>query len=113
MTDDLGRFSEDKVQIKVRHPASSSVDYWTVFDDSLIQRIDILLPQAEWEKIWMVPEMQEEDRRWIIRGAFPSPVFVPSACADNSEILPLIIFLVGDHRPETPWNEKIYVNKIT
>ncbi|MEW6094673.1 MAG: PKD domain-containing protein, partial [Chloroflexota bacterium] len=37
VTDSLGRFSTDHVTVSVRHPASSSVDYWTVFDDSRVR----------------------------------------------------------------------------
>jgi PKD repeat protein len=52
VTDDQGRFSSDSVQVSVRHPASSSVDYWTVFDDTRVRRIDIMLQQSDWDQMW-------------------------------------------------------------
>ncbi len=52
VTDDQGRFSSDSIQVSVRLPASSSVDYWSVFDDTRVQRIDILLLQADWDQMW-------------------------------------------------------------
>ncbi|MFN2272448.1 MAG: PKD domain-containing protein, partial [Anaerolineae bacterium] len=48
VTDDLGNVATDSVLITVRHPASSSVDYWTVFDDSRVRRVDISLTSADW-----------------------------------------------------------------
>ncbi|MBE0685928.1 MAG: CotH kinase family protein [Anaerolineaceae bacterium] len=56
VTDDQGRFSSDSIQVSVRHPASSSVDYWTVFDDTRVRSIDILLQQADWDEMWADPE---------------------------------------------------------
>lgn len=56
VTDAQGRQAIDQVAIQVRHPASSSVDYWTVFDDRQVRRIDIALPQAEWDRMWADPE---------------------------------------------------------
>ncbi len=40
----------------MRLPASSSVDYWTVFDDSRLRRVDISLTQADWDAMWVDPE---------------------------------------------------------
>ncbi len=56
VTDSLGRFATDQVTVSVRHPASSSVDYWTVFDDSRVRQIDIALTQADWDLLWADPE---------------------------------------------------------
>lgn len=56
VTDALGRFATDQVTISVRLPASSSVDYWTVFDDSRVRRIDLALTQANWDALWANPE---------------------------------------------------------
>ena len=56
VTDTQGRFATDRIAVGVRHPASSSVDYWTVFDDTRVRRIDILLPQADWDQMWANPE---------------------------------------------------------
>ena len=62
VTDAQGRFATDRITISVRHPAASSVDYWTVFDDTRVRRIDILLPQAEWDQIWANPEAKYQAR---------------------------------------------------
>jgi spore coat protein H len=56
VTDDLGNVATDSVLITVRHPASSSVDYWTVFDDSRVRRVDISLTSADWATMWTDPE---------------------------------------------------------
>lgn len=56
VTDSLGRSATDRETVRVRHPASSSVDYWTVFDDSRVRRIDIALYQADWDAMWADPE---------------------------------------------------------
>ncbi len=56
VTDAQGRFATDRIQISVRHPAASSVDYWSVFDDTQVRRIDISLLQADWDQIWANPE---------------------------------------------------------
>jgi PKD repeat protein len=56
VTDAQGRSASDRVQVTVRHPASSSVDYWTVFDDTRVGRIDVALTQADWDAMWVDPE---------------------------------------------------------
>jgi spore coat protein H len=55
VTDAQGRFATDELPIQVRHPASSSVDYWTVFDDTQVRRIEISLSQADWVQMWVNP----------------------------------------------------------
>lgn len=62
VTDSLGRYATDQVAVEVRHPAASSVDYWTVFDDRRVRRIDIALSQAEWDQIWADPEAKYQAR---------------------------------------------------
>jgi spore coat protein H len=52
VTDGQGRFATDQVTVSVRMRASSSVDYWTVFDDSRVRRIDIRLTQSDWDQMW-------------------------------------------------------------
>ncbi len=44
VTDDEGGTAIDSVLVSVRHPASSRVDYWTLFDDTHVQRIKLLVP---------------------------------------------------------------------
>lgn len=55
VTDQSGGVAVSSTTVSVRHPASSSVDYWTIFDDSKVRRVDISLSQADWEKMWEVP----------------------------------------------------------
>ncbi|MBN2083901.1 MAG: CotH kinase family protein [Anaerolineales bacterium] len=62
VTDELGRSATDRVTVRVRHPASSSVDYWTVFDDSRVRRIDISLSGADWDAMWADPESKYQAR---------------------------------------------------
>ncbi|MBN2549487.1 MAG: CotH kinase family protein [Anaerolineales bacterium] len=62
VTDTQGRYATDSVQFSLRHPAASSVDYWTVFDDTRVRRIDIFLPQAEWDQMWIKPEAKYQAR---------------------------------------------------
>lgn len=56
VTDSQGRFAIDKVTVSVRLRASSSVDYWTVFDDSRVRRVEISLTKADWDQMWINPE---------------------------------------------------------
>ncbi|MEW5868477.1 MAG: CotH kinase family protein [Chloroflexota bacterium] len=62
VTDAQGRFAEDHITVSVRHPTASSVDYWTVFDDSRVQRIDISLSQADWNQMWVDPPAKYQAR---------------------------------------------------
>ena len=54
--DDQGNVATDTVLVSVRHPAASSVDYWTIFDDSQIRRVELRISQAEWQRMWQQPE---------------------------------------------------------
>lgn len=62
VVDARGNTATDSVLITVRHPASSSVDYWTVFDDSQVRRVDIALSQADWNYIWTDPPAKRQAR---------------------------------------------------
>lgn len=55
VTDEYGNAATDTVIVNVRYPASSSVDYWTVFDDSRIRRVDLLFTQNNWDLMWQDP----------------------------------------------------------
>jgi len=55
VTDEQGGTATDSLTITVRHPASSPVDYWTVFDDTRVQRVDIQITQANWNTLWIDP----------------------------------------------------------
>jgi spore coat protein CotH len=56
VADEQGNTATDTVLITVRHPASSSVDYWKVFDDSRVRRVDVSLTSDDWAYIWTDPE---------------------------------------------------------
>jgi PKD repeat protein len=60
VTDDQGNRATDSVVITVRHPGSSPVDYWTVFDDSRVRRVDVSLTMADWDYMWTDPEAKIE-----------------------------------------------------
>lgn len=60
VTDEVGNSATDGVTLDIRHPASSSVDYWTVFDDSQVRRVDVSLTLADWERMWSDPEAKIE-----------------------------------------------------
>ncbi len=55
VTDERGISATDGLTVSVRHPASSPVDYWTIFDDTRVQRVDIELSQAGWNELWIDP----------------------------------------------------------
>jgi spore coat protein H len=55
VTDAQGYTASESVVVTVRHPASSSVDYWTVFDDSQVRRVDVALSQEDWATMWSDP----------------------------------------------------------
>jgi len=52
ITDEMGYSSTATVPVNIRHPGSSSVDYWTVFDDSQVRKVTISLRQSDWDLIW-------------------------------------------------------------
>ncbi|OGO17496.1 MAG: hypothetical protein A2Z14_17275 [Chloroflexi bacterium RBG_16_48_8] len=55
VTDEDGGTATDSVLVNIRHPAASSVDYWTIFDDSQVQRVDLIVSQANWDRMWLEP----------------------------------------------------------
>lgn len=56
VTNDKGATATTSVQVHVMHPASSSVDYWTVFDQSQVREIEVRLTQADWDAMMAEPE---------------------------------------------------------
>ena len=52
VTDELGHTATDTVHVEVKHPTASSVDYWTVFDDSQVRKITFEVAQSDWDYIW-------------------------------------------------------------
>ena len=56
VTDEQGNAATDQLTVRVRYRGSSNVDYWTVFDDSQVRRVDISLTTADWDRLWLDPE---------------------------------------------------------
>jgi len=52
ITDSAGNVARDSIHVSVKHPGSSSVDYWSVFDDSSVRRVEVKLTQSNWELMW-------------------------------------------------------------
>ncbi|MBN1260248.1 MAG: CotH kinase family protein [Anaerolineae bacterium] len=62
VTDAQGYTAADSLTVTVRHPASSPVDYWTIFDDTTVRRVDVTLTQADWVRLWENPETKLQVR---------------------------------------------------
>jgi hypothetical protein len=60
VTDENGQVATDSILIDARHPGSSSVDYWTIFDDSKMRRVVFTLTQDEWDRMWVDPPAKIE-----------------------------------------------------
>jgi spore coat protein H len=58
--DERGRYNTASTQVEVRHPASSSVDYWTVFDQNKVNRIELQFTQKNWNTLWQAPSKDTE-----------------------------------------------------
>jgi len=52
VTDDSGAQAVTVVPVSVRDPAQSTVDYWSVFDQSRVRRVDLSVSQANWDIMW-------------------------------------------------------------
>jgi len=52
VTDSNGKVATDTIFIDIKHPASSSVDYWEVFDDSKVRKVEVKLSQSDWDLMW-------------------------------------------------------------
>ena len=55
VTNDQGQMATASVMIDVRHPASSSVDYWMIFDQSQVRKVEVSLTQADWDVMMANP----------------------------------------------------------
>lgn len=52
ITDSNGLSAVDAVEISVRDPEKSTVDYWKIFDDSKVQRVDLTVNADDWDRLW-------------------------------------------------------------
>ncbi|MBT7991265.1 MAG: PKD domain-containing protein [Anaerolineae bacterium] len=59
VTDDTGRSSTANTTVTVKHPSSSSVDYWTIFDDSEVRRVELQITKANWDAMWEQPDSKK------------------------------------------------------
>jgi spore coat protein H len=66
VTDNEGGTATDTVHVSVRHPAASSVDYWTVFDDSEVRRVDFIIRQENWDRMWEDPWSKTKVEAYVI-----------------------------------------------
>jgi spore coat protein H len=55
VTDDEGGTALASVLVSARHPAASSVDYWSIFDQTQVRRVDFIVSQANWDRMWEDP----------------------------------------------------------
>jgi hypothetical protein len=75
VTNQAGAFATAATAVEVRHPASSRVDYWRVFDDSQVRRIDLEVSQANWDIMWANPGSKTEvEARATIFGDTIGPI---------------------------------------
>jgi len=59
VTDDAGRTATATAPVLVRHPASSTVDYWTIFEGT-VGRVDLLVTRDAWDRMWQEPSAKVE-----------------------------------------------------
>jgi PKD repeat protein len=60
VTNQRGEIAVASTQVSIRHPGSSSVDYWTVFDDTQVHHVEIRLTQENWDLMWEDVEAKVE-----------------------------------------------------
>lgn len=54
-TNDQGETATANVLVDVMHPASSNVDYWTIFRQDKVRKIEVQLTQANWDLMMADP----------------------------------------------------------
>jgi spore coat protein H len=54
-TNEEGASATASVPVHVMHPASSSVDYWTLFDQSQVRKVELGLTQSDWNRMMADP----------------------------------------------------------
>lgn len=66
VTDSGGGSATDQIEVTVRHPASSGVDYWMIFDDSQVRRVDLIVPRESWALMWDDPSAKRKVRADVV-----------------------------------------------
>jgi spore coat protein CotH len=51
VTNTKGGTAIAQTQVHVKHPTSSSVDYWSVFDDSRVRKITVQIKGSDWDRM--------------------------------------------------------------
>ncbi|MBC8503650.1 MAG: CotH kinase family protein [Anaerolineales bacterium] len=55
VTNDKGATATADVMVHVLHPASSNVDYWTIFNQSQVRKVEVEITQANWNAMMANP----------------------------------------------------------
>jgi len=58
--DDTGVSAVAEVTVSVRDPAESTVDYWAVFADDAVRRVDFSVSQQNWDLMWVDVDAEVE-----------------------------------------------------
>jgi hypothetical protein len=58
VTNDMGEQATASTTVSVRHPAASSVDYESIFDDTQVGQITMFFAQADWERMMADPTLK-------------------------------------------------------
>jgi spore coat protein H len=58
VTNALGKQATAATTVVVRHPASSSVDYGQIFDDTRVRRITLRFQRADWDRMMADPTLK-------------------------------------------------------
>jgi hypothetical protein len=51
VTNEQGQYTTAETSATVRHPASSNVDYWKIFDDTRVGEITLFFTEANWTRM--------------------------------------------------------------
>lgn len=60
VTDSKGNSATQSTRITARHPGSSTVDYWSLFNPTKVRRIDLQVTEQNWERMWADPGSKVE-----------------------------------------------------
>ena len=52
VTDNQGGTATTSLLVNSRHPAASSVDYWSIFDQTRVRTVTFNVSQANWDRMW-------------------------------------------------------------
>ncbi len=55
VTNEKGASATTSVNVSARHPSSSSVDYWSLFDQTSVRTVTFEISTANWDLMWAQP----------------------------------------------------------